>query len=533
MKFREYRHPKIRQRIRAAAEQWRNAEPGRSFESPKDSSLSSLASKFALATLFGLHLLFLASAEEDGPIFLSVVLPVVAILTFLRIIHVWSSQSASEVTYLFPFSNKTLSRHLQAETRSIVCLGAIPAFLSGAFGASPSGFLLGGIYGTTVYLSLLGCLTLSYLWKFFTTFTYLTYAAFILLFIGMIVGPVREINLIIIEATPWFLALQSPVILIGLLALGSTIAFLTKKHWNGVSDLDRTSYYQHRNPGTTYFDDREDEGIELIEASSTPLSRKPSGLFEKIVWRLLTPREKGLLRALRWHENCFIKRWLGVSALFFATCWLAQSPWPKQIEAFRLIAPFLILFWSMISKDLLFPPSARYLHGTAIAPKSLAPTFQVLPITYNRLEKLLLKDGILRWGFISLTIAISPFFHSFLAPTYLSCALLFFFTLCALTHASFLHFNHTAIKDWVPHKNPEQAWAFAIKIWLVIGVIGTLVMGSNAAFIIFALMDPDDTIFIPGSLIAIGSFCLIHQLIFRGMVKSLVSNPRADLIRQD
>lgn len=164
------------------------------------------------------------SFKKDGPFLLAIALPIIAVLTALRIIHCWSSRSSTEVNYLLPFNNETLSRQIRAEILNTILLGAIPAMLAGAFGSHRLGLLAGSLQGLLIYLGLLGFLSFSYVWKFFAIFAFLSKAAFVLLFSSRLSDAIEEFSVAVIVASPWFLALNSPLILILQLLIRSFVS---------------------------------------------------------------------------------------------------------------------------------------------------------------------------------------------------------------------------------------------------------------------------------------------------------------------
>lgn len=533
MKLRKFRNARIRERLRAAAARWRDAAPGRSFETSGDLSLTKIATRLALIALFGCLLLVLRSLRDDGPLLLAMILPVVAILKFLRFLHIWSSRAASESTYLLPFSNRLLTRQRRAEAVPVVLGGAIPAALAGAFGHPAESPWLGGLYGILVYLGFLGFLTLSYYWRFFTFFTLLAYGAFFLALGSMIFPPIKAIGISLLEASPWYLALQSIPALIGFCGAGIMIAFATRRRWYQVSVFDRTSYYEDRDPEQLADEDFDFSKAEVVDGLTLAGPSQPTGMIEKLSWRFFTLPEKGLLRAIGWTGEDLLISWLKSTAIFLVFCGLTHLSWPDPIEKFRTIAPFLVLGFVTLTQGICHSSVSACLGGQAIGPGSTAARFQLFPVTLGRAEKLMLKDSIPRWLLFPLSFASAPLFHSSLSPSFGNILTLFGVAAFCQIHGTFFYFANHSINEWPPSDSRSTGWSILVKLWMVLGILASLFAGGVVLLRIFETMsDPSISLPTGGLIFVLLTFPGFH-LILRALIRAWISQPRADLVRQN
>ena len=529
MKLREYRNSTIKSRLEHAAKDWLSEDPKRSFREPETISFSRII-KWLLAGLgIALLSLFLWVAEGDGPIFLAIILPVLAIRTFFQVARIQATPASLEATHVLPLDDQTLTRQVRANLKAPLLQGIFLAASMGTLAAGPGVSLTGAFQAALIHLSIFGCLTLSYYGVFFSVFSFLAKASAVLLFASMVISRLREFTTFLIEGTPWFRAFDSPLHLALLTVSGIFFAWFTRNRWSKVSYFNRTALYED-SPSTDseVETDLEPEGMVILESDPTPLLRHPKGLLEQFVWRRLTIKERGLLRGVRGHTGHFLSSWIKLTLFFLAVVWLTRFEWPASIEKFRPIAPFLSLLSGFFACGMWISPPTQYLNALILGPQTTVARFQAIPITLSTLEKLMWKEGFLRWFLIALTIAIAPFIRQ---PDEASFQVFCSYLLIAfafIQHIFWLHFWNASINGWTPRKGRGKGWALLIETVIVLGIFMTI--GCAIPFVaVFKIGDQTSqhsAFWIPITII------ITYQMILRTLVRTFISDTRADLIRQ-
>ncbi|MFT6240888.1 MAG: hypothetical protein ACI9NQ_000484 [Paracoccaceae bacterium] len=529
MKLRQFRNPSIRQRLKEAATSWQ-AITRRSFKSAPKATLSSILLKLSFGLLFGIILLFLWFSKEDGPIFLSVFLPAIAILVFLKTARIRAIPDTHETIQLLPLDNATLSRQIRHGIRKPIVLGIIFSAILGFFGAHETISLTGALQALLIFLGLLGFLTIAYLWKFFQILTVLVKASGALLFAAMVMDSLRAIGTTVIQATPWFQAFSSPLILASFVIVGASVAFFTKDRWSKVTRYDRSHFFEANGRDSRLQNDTEHQEDVLTLSTLPNSSKTPSGLLEKFTWRSLDLKEKALLRAAGSTDFTFLSNWAKVSALFFLALWLTRFSWPAAIDTFRFVTPLFALFAGISRYPIIGSTPAHYLQAVTLGSSTPAARFQVLPLSITTLEKLMWKESLLRWLLMSLTLAAAPFF----IPSY-SCGPLSIVAFIIIAFSFFIHvfslqFWNAAITGWTARRGRAALWAFLIQALLIIGILLAPVFGF---IYLFALKDFDKSSSLTTNLSIFTLVIAIYHLSLRALIRAFIADKRADLLRQN
>lgn len=529
MKLGEFRNPTIRVRLEQASKTWLAADPKRSFREPGNISIAQIIKGGLLRLLLGLILFALWFNDEEGRLFLAVLLPATAIWTFLRIATIQASATSHEAVHLLPFDNQILTRQVRAELKRAITKGFLIAAILGAFGSQIDISMTGALQGSLIFLALLGSLTIAYVWRFFELLTLLVKGSLALLFAGIVMNRLKGMSRSLLEATPWFQAFDSPLILVTLLAVGGTIAWLTKDRWSKVARFNRTTFYE--NSGSTDPEmeiDSESGGMLIYETDLTPLPKHPTGLLERFIWQRLTTKEKALLRGIRAHTSNFLASWTKMTIIFLTVLWLTRFEWPSPITNLRPVAPLLAIVISTIATGLWTSPPTQYLNALILGPQTTVARFQAIPITLSGLEKLMWKEGFLRWFLFALTLAAAPLIRH---PSEASFQIFCFYLLIALVlllHVIWLHFWNASINGWTPRGGRGRGWTLIIEITITLGILITIV--CMIPLLTFFPMPVNFQI--PSGIWILVVVIIIYQIILRALVRAFISDNHADLIRQ-
>ncbi len=532
MKARDYRNPKVQARLDQAAKTWLLDDPKRSFQEPEAISVSQIVRWFLYGSLLFLVFLFLWFSKEDGRLFLAVILPVVAIMTFLRMARIQAAPGSSEVIHLLPLDDQTLTHQVRRDLRRPFIEGLILSSILGAFGAEVVICLTGALQGLLIFLGLLGCLGISYYWRFFEIFTLLSKGCGGLLFAGMVIDRLEGFNRSLLEATPWFQAFNSPLILSVFLSFGVATAWFTKNHWSKITRFNRTVFYQNHkaiNLEVTLKeeDDSEEATVSVSDFSSPPT--QPQGPLERLTWRYLTIKERGLLRGIGGNSTNFLAAWIKTTSVFLLVLWLTRFHWPPFIEPIRSAAPIIVLSAMTFFTGLCSSPPTRYLHGIIIGPHTTAPRFQALPLTLTALEKLMWKVNFPRCVLMALTIAFASLIEYFFQASLQSFAVTLLVFIALIFHIFWIHFWASSINGRASRQGRIRVWIIFIQIVLAFGIIATLAF-SIFFLTIFQGMNAPWSSSKAGIMVAV---VIGYHLILRLLVRTLISDTQSDLVGQD
>jgi hypothetical protein len=314
--------------------------------------------------------------------------------------------------------------------------------------------------------------------------------------------------------------------------MGALTAFATRTRWYRITGFDRTAYYETQDPEQLAGEDSDLPKEEMLGGFVLPAPPEPTGLLERTLWPGFTLSEKGLLRAIGWTRENLLASWLKSTAIFLVLCGLTHLSWPEPIEKFRAIVPFLFLGFITTLHGICHSSVSACLGGELIGPQSAAAKFHLFPVTLGRAEKLMLKDSIGRWVLFPLSFALASPFHASVPSSFLNSLVLFGLAAFCQVHFTFFYFANNSINEWSPSDLRASIWSLFIKIWLFLGIIASLLTAGMIFPAIFEALNGSSHSLNKEDLLLIIVVFLIFHLVLRGMIRTWIAQPRADLVRQ-
>lgn len=526
MKFRTYRNNLVHQRLEKEALSWATIE-GHTFESPPRPDLGYYLKPVGLGLILVFLLLVTFFTSNTGPGLIAVVIPILAGFTFFKMVDILGRISGTELSHLLPLSHETLRKEILDNYQYPLLKGAFLSALFGFFGANPELSSFGALQGALVYFATLTSLTICFFWKFaaILAVSLVTYLA--LAFAGTFHDSFSHFASFFLVNSPWYLAYSDGRVLTFFTLFGLGSALFSRRAWLDTSVFDRTAFYENR-PGESLDETDPTDGVSL-ESSPPPLPSNPHGLLEKLTWKFLNIKERGLLRAVGFNQSSFLKSWLIFTSLPFVAVWVSQLNLPApyhKITGLSEIAGIMILLWSI---SLTATRTTRYLNGILISPHTIGAQFQALPLTLPRLEKLMWKECIPRWILVAFSFALFPLALVKLENSLSDFANYFLLTLSIIIPFQWLAFWNASINMWVSKRERRRFRHLAIELLIILGMlIAFFKIFVSSAYFTSPEKSPSFS-----SVAAYSAAIAIHLALIRICVYRYLRNRRTDLIGQD
>ncbi|YCM43957.1 hypothetical protein V2O64_21850 [Verrucomicrobiaceae bacterium 227] len=521
-----FRNQGIRQRLRQAAEDWKNSDKTRRFKKAKTPGVSDRIQQFFILLLLLTPLIILRLGRDHG-IQLALLLPVVA--AFVSLFYrgnVWVFFT-NQTIYHLPISDQQLAKQIRQSSHNAFIKGGLLAFLYGAASADDGSFLSWGLLAVLTYIGILSFLTLTTLPRLQKLSNYTLYVFGAASFSYLVFERFQQICTTLVIKLPWHQAFYSWTSLALFLGAGFLTAWIIRKKWLSVENWDRTHYYQ--NFGASMQATPSSDEIEVSDFSPK-IPSQPVGIFEKHMWKKLTPKERTIFRTAGGTQSNFLRAWLITTSLVAAWAWLATLDLFPRVKIYQpaLFIGFTLsylvastLFWK------LHWMSQSFSGAVETSPRALAAVFHTIPVGILNLEKLHWKEGLYRWPLMTLTIVIGPkiLFESYSLSNFIF-GFLYLLPLVILAHT--MMFWVARVKGWFP---PLKHHGLRLQLTSFVVFIFTLITTYLATQIIFEILSTE-TSFNPKMLIFTTLAATLGIVLLRQLVLPYIANPRRDLMRQ-
>ena len=538
MTLKRYRNPKIATALKRAVNAWTLTSPRNGLPlQEKTHILGKLKGLLVLILVLFLILMPVAWMfyGKEGPYLMSLLIPGAVAFTFSILLQIKSLIQNCETSNRLPLNDALMNQECRSRWLPPFLKGLFIVAFWGLFMESGQIPLLGMGKAVMVFLGLFGFMPLVLYSKSSWAFRTVYFGPMAALFLFLVIqNPVFQLKRAV-EFLPWYQALApnsgwmwSFVIL----SIGAVVSWLTRKRWTSISPHDRTRFFELYGSSAVEVD-------EEIEQLFEKNPRTPVGALEKIIWGKMNSKEQALARAVGFCKERFLNRWLkwtfiGLALIFlglFDASGILSGRWHGSGNFFTDTLPAYTIPFILLS--IASPLSMKYLGAMPISSQTLSARFVTLPYSLATLEKITLKEGLIKWLLISMSISMIftlnlwPIGNDFLKtfPLFFS-VLMQCFPMLILIQLT-LYWNQV-ISDWVPKKSRGAKYYDLANLIIILQALLILAWG------IILLNNMKEYNIIENTTLALaftfGGFCLL--LILRFFILRRVGGVRYDLIRE-